>query len=127
MDTKDRLAIARKNKKMTQQQVADLLEMTLQGYQNYEYGKTRLNDRSIIKLCTILTCSPSWLLGMNDSGEQLTEDSELLKRLKESFEALSEEGQQKVVEYTNDLAALKKYSAKSKSTDVQDVGVSGVA
>lgn len=60
-----RIAEARERAHMTQQEAADALGVTVQGYQNYEYGKRDLKASKIRDLCRIFGCSASFLLGIS--------------------------------------------------------------
>lgn len=60
-----RVAEARNLAGMTQQEAADGLGMSLQGYQYYEYGKRDLKASMIRKMCQVFGCSATYLLGMN--------------------------------------------------------------
>lgn len=62
-----RVAEARNNAGMTQQQAADGLEMTLQGYQYYEYGKRDIKASLIKRMCALFGCSATFLLGLDES------------------------------------------------------------
>lgn len=64
--TKNRIAEARALTNLTQQQVADLLGITQQAYQYYEYGNRDVKGSYITKLCEIFGCTASYLLGMTD-------------------------------------------------------------
>ena len=107
-----RLAAARKAKGLTQSQMADMFGLTIQGYQNYEYGQ-EMKSGMIVQVCAILECSPSWLLGVAEEGQQLPPDSPLLMRLKAAFEQLNPTGQTKVVDYAEDLTGNETYAVVS--------------
>lgn len=62
-----RVAEARNNAGMTQQQAADGLEMTLQGYQYYEYGKRDIKASLIKRMCALFGCSATFLLGLDEN------------------------------------------------------------
>ena len=51
-----KLKNARKNKKMTQQELAEKLGITLRAYQNYEYGVCQANYDALKKLANIFEC-----------------------------------------------------------------------
>lgn len=63
---RNRVAIARKKRGMTQQEVADSLGVSQQAYQYYEYGQRDIKASVVRKLCSIFGCSASFLLGMDD-------------------------------------------------------------
>ncbi|GHV01427.1 hypothetical protein FACS1894211_11150 [Clostridia bacterium] len=51
---------------MTQQQVADLLVMSVTGYASWEQGLAEPNLSAIRKLCKIYNISADYLLGLSD-------------------------------------------------------------
>ena len=59
-----RLKEYRKLFKMSQRDVADLLDMTQQGYNRWENGTSEPNASQIIKLCKIFNCTPNDLFGI---------------------------------------------------------------
>lgn len=65
-----RVSEARNKANMTQQEAADRLEMTLQGYQYYEYGKRDIKASLIRKMSDIFGVSAAYLLGLTNDDEQ---------------------------------------------------------
>ena len=59
-----RIAEAREKAGLTQQQAADLLGVSVQGYQYYEYGKRDPKASVVRRLCEIFGVSAAYLLGM---------------------------------------------------------------
>lgn len=82
--TNYRIAEARERARMTQQEAADALGVTVQGYQNYEYGKRDLKASKICELCRIFGCSASFLLGIT-SGE--AESGVVIDRRKDEIDS----------------------------------------
>ena len=62
-----RVSEARNLAGLTQQEAADGLDMTLQGYQYYEYGKRDIKASLIKRMCSLFGCSATFLLGLDDS------------------------------------------------------------
>ena len=91
-----RLKLARESRSITQKQIAEILGITTNAYQLYEYGN-EISSGRLIEICAILECSPNWLLGVRDEGMTLPPDSALLKALKDAFNQLSGAGQQEAV------------------------------
>lgn len=58
-----RLKEYRRMAKMTQQEVAEMLNITQSGYSLWELGKRLPDSKQIIKLCEIFKCSPNDLFG----------------------------------------------------------------
>lgn len=121
----DRLVLAREAKEFSQADVARALGMSQQTYHNYEHGR-EMKASMIKEVCAILECSPSWLLGMTEEGQQLPPESPLLIALKESLSKLNSKGQKKVADYAEDLTGNAEYVVRTKS-EVQDNQVRGIA
>lgn len=69
-ETKFRVADARIRAGMTQQEAADGMGMTLQGYQYYEYGNRDIKASIIKKMCALFGCSATFILGLEYDEEQ---------------------------------------------------------
>jgi transcriptional regulator with XRE-family HTH domain len=91
----ENLRKARREKKLTQQQVADLLGVAKSTYCQYETGASEPNILRLKKLAKILETNIDSLLGI-ESPEQLEKD---FNRLKDKF------GEEKLLAY---FEALKK-------------------
>ena len=61
-----RLKEARKNLRLTQQQVAEKLFMTQQQYSRFENGIFELNYEQLIFLCNLYDVSADYLLGLSN-------------------------------------------------------------
>ena len=59
----------REKLKLSQRDVALMLEMTQQGYHKWESGMSLPNAKQIIKLCDIFKCSPNDLFGFRGVHE----------------------------------------------------------
>ena len=59
-----RLAQARKQARLTQQQVAEKMNILRQAYARYENGIFELNYEQIIMLCKLFDCSSDYLFGL---------------------------------------------------------------
>ena len=105
----ERIKQARKEKQITQSEMASHLGITLQAYQRYEYGN-ELRSSVIIALCAKLECSPSWLLGIKEKGKHLDASDPLMIALHERCSELNLTGQKKIVDYAGDLACNPEYS-----------------
>ena len=62
----NRLADARIRTGATQQEAADAADLTITGYQNYEYGKRDIEGDALRKLAQFFGCSANCLLGVGD-------------------------------------------------------------
>ncbi len=122
-----RLKQKREEMSVTQRQMAETLGITIQGYQNYEYGK-EISSGRLIQICAILECSPNWLLGYHDIGRHLAPESLLLKQLRQAFDRLNNEGQQEAVKRVKELTELRRYTEtgeESSGTNPQAREVAG--
>ena len=62
----DRLKELRKDKGVTQKALAEIMGMTEQAYQKYEYGMREPNHEATIKLADFFDVSVDYLLGRSD-------------------------------------------------------------
>ena len=62
-----RLRDTREDKDLTQSQIADLLNMKYQQYQNYESGKRELPIHHLKTLCKFYNITADYFLGLTDS------------------------------------------------------------
>lgn len=61
-----RLRAARMARKLTQQRVADILEMTVNAYQKYEQAERFPSLETLVKLADLFNVPTDWLLGRDD-------------------------------------------------------------
>jgi len=59
-----KLKEARKQKGLTQKDIAHVLDVSQSNVSNYEKGNYHLSSEQIIKLVTVLECSADYLLGL---------------------------------------------------------------
>lgn len=64
MEFHERLKQLRVSKNLTQQQVAQALEMAVRQYQRYEHGERKPTYDTIIRLCHFFEISSDELLGL---------------------------------------------------------------
>lgn len=112
-----RLVEAREAKGMSGAQLARELGMSQQKYHPYEHDR-EMKASMIVKVCAVLECSPSWLLGIRDDGMNLPPESELLKSLKQEFEKLNTKGKKKAVEDVGELVFVPEY--RKSAMDAKD-------
>ena len=65
------LRAARDLRAMTQQQVADAVGITLNAYQNYEYGKRDIRSSILARLAKVLDVTSDYLLGIDPEPRHL--------------------------------------------------------
>ncbi len=61
-----RLQTLRKEKKLKQKEMAELLQCTERHYQRLEYGKTNVTATTLMFLCDYFNVSADYLLGRTD-------------------------------------------------------------
>ena len=64
-----RLLEIRKQRGLSQRQIAELLDMQQQQYCRYENGQNEIPVRHVITLCRFYGISADWLLGLKDTME----------------------------------------------------------
>jgi len=92
----ERLSKLRKSKKLTQQDMADKLGITRQGYGNYESGKRDIDSNTLIKISDILRVNTDYLLGRTDNKDGIDIDanlSDIDKEIMREFRKLAPEDQ----------------------------------
>lgn len=62
----ERIRILRKNNKLTQQQIGQILNMSQTGYNQYETGKNDIPTNILIKLSEFYNISIDYLLNLTD-------------------------------------------------------------
>lgn len=77
----NKLKECRKAKKMTQEEVAKLLNVTTQTYQNYELNKREPNIETLIKLANIFDTTIDYLIGREKKQLINKNDKEILEYL----------------------------------------------
>ncbi len=66
----DRIRDLREARRLTQQQIADVLGIRQQVYSKYELGVRSLPLEHLMKLCRYYGASADWILGLGDVKEQ---------------------------------------------------------
>ena len=85
----DNLRLLRKNFKLTQQEVADILGVDRSTYTFYEAGKSTPTKENIIKLCDIYNVTVGYLLGVEKNCPEL-KVANRSDRIDEGTDGLSE-------------------------------------
>ena len=83
---RNRLKTCRKECKLTQQQVADLLNIDRSAYAYYELGVSSPSVENLFKLAVIFKVEAEWLMGMSTGKSNLRSpegDLSLLKAVRE--------------------------------------------
>ena len=67
MDILHNLKKIRMDRNLSQEDIAEALDITQQQYIRYEIGKNEIPVRYVIALCKFYNISSDWLLGLKDS------------------------------------------------------------
>lgn len=62
----ERVLLLRKEKNLTQTQLADAMGVLVRAYQNYEYGEREPSAFKVAELARFLGVSTDYLLGLDD-------------------------------------------------------------
>lgn len=119
MALKERLKALRKDKGISQQQVADQLGITRQAYNNYEAGKRKPDTDMLLALSAFFKVSTDYILGKSDDPDSGTsyETPLILKSqqaLLDIMEGLSDEKKERLLELAE---MLKTVEAVEKDKD----------
>lgn len=108
-----RLRNARKNKGLTQKQLADLINAKHNSVSDWENDKNKPDPDTIEYICGALDIPVSFLFSESvqnkNSPESHEMESEELHPLLAIFYDLNPEGQEKLMEYAQDLSDMPKY------------------
>lgn len=117
-ETKFRVADARIRAGMTQQEAADGMGMTLQGYQYYEYGNRDMKASVIKKMCALFGCSATFLLGLEFDEEQEKKIADAkLTEIVEAYNGMDYEGKERLHEQA--MFLQQKYSGEKTETRIE--------
>lgn len=112
-----RLKEIRKSRHLKQQDVADILNIKLRTYQNYEREINGPGIDVICKLADYYEVTTDYLVGLSDQENNYPD--ELLLVL---YKKLNREGKMKLLEYANDLNQIERYQKKEmQNNTVSDV------
>ena len=107
MTTGERIRQLRIEHQMTQEELGTKVGVQKAAIYKYENGLiVNLKRSTLEKLAIVLETTPTYLMGLEDSESNSTVLSELTPQqsaLLSSFDQLNEEGQQKAVDYVEDL------------------------
>lgn len=101
------IKVLRKNNKLTQKDMAGILNITQPSYCDWENGKTRPSIEDLIKLADYFGVSVDYLIGReSEDGRVIIENglSEKQRNLLNDFDSLPAPAQQKALGYIQGLA-----------------------
>lgn len=112
----------------TQQEVALKLGVTFQNVSSWERGKSKIDIDTLIRLCGIYEVN--FIDALNKANENenspasATAETEDLdkdeKTLIQNYRALNDEGQEKLLDYSDDLVSSSKYTKNNQSQVSQE-------
>ena len=123
-DIGQRIKSIRKQKGITQKELASKLGMSITGLQNYEYGDTIPSLKQIEKIAAALEVPPADImvdyLDRSLESERISRETNALNVISEmygvdvqellnSYAPLNERGRTKALEYVGDLCEQEKY------------------
>lgn len=109
----ERIKELRKNHHLTQEEFGERVGVQKSGVCKWEKGKVdNISRVTIERICEAFNVTPQWLLGMEEPSRTITE------QVAEMLDRLNEDGQEKVLEYVQDLVASGRYSLKCNQSQV---------
>lgn len=93
MNFGDKIREARKSKKLTQRQFAELIDAKHNSVSNWENNQNKPDPDTIERICGVLDISPSYLLGTKDLEPSITDKE---KELLNKYNELDEKGKHTV-------------------------------
>ena len=113
MTTGERIRQLRIQHQMTQEELGAKVGVQKAAIYKYENGLiVNLKRSTLEKLAIVLETTPTYLMGLEDNENDSSILSELTPQqsaLLSSFDQLNEEGQQKAVDYVDDLVLTGRY------------------
>lgn len=113
-----RVSEARSLAGMTQQEAADGMGMTLQGYQYYEYGNRDMKASVIKRMCALFGCSATFLLGMDydEEAEEEIADAKLTEIIN-AYRTMDPDGRDRLHEQA--VFLCQKYTGEKAETGIE--------
>jgi transcriptional regulator with XRE-family HTH domain len=103
-----RIVMYRTEKQMLQKELAEKVGISPTVLNYYEKDKREPNVMTIKRLADVLSITGDELLGLPEHTKPIGL-SKTERRIVEGFRSLNEEGQEKIVEYVDDLVSSQKY------------------
>lgn len=116
----ERIKQLREQSKLSQQELADKLNVTKQAISQYERGIRKPDYETILSLCDLFNVSSDYLLGKTNMTLRMVTEEDLEKlscqltpseqTLLTGFRKLNTTGQEKAIDYVEDLTENEKYT-----------------
>ena len=114
------LSTLMENKNVTKKQLSEKLPIGKNQFKYWETNGNIPNGETLIALSDFFDCSVDYLLGRSKQKKPLANigrDDEKKDRLISNYEKLNAEGQEKLVEYSDDLVATNRYVKSNAGAD----------
>ncbi len=105
----ERIRLARKSRRLTQEVLARQMGIGKKSLENYENGITEPTLSVIAKICTYCECDRAWLLGVNIGPSSINSNDDMPTNLK-SWPALSDHERslyERLLDAKDEIARLK--------------------
>ena len=110
---------ARENAGYTQKELAEIVGVAPNTFHGYESGKHDPKSDLLAQIARACRVSVDYLLGLSPDPQpnysQCESGEPEEKRLIKNYRSLNEEGQEKLLEYSDDLVELGKYKKRDKA------------
>ena len=119
MEFRDRLKALRKENRMTQARLGELLNYGYTAIANYEAGRNQPSITDLKKIASIFNVSMDYLLGATDLRQPFTVDDETAEfnEFRRYYVQLSQEGKSELLEYMRYLVF--KEQAPAATNDIR--------
>lgn len=114
MEIKERIKTLRKERKLTQEEFAKMLDVSVMTIRRYESGKQEPKPTTMKKMAEILSVTVESLISKSVENSVSTDLTDTEVSLINTFRSLNESGQNKVVEYAQDLNDNPKFKKNNK-------------
>ncbi|MDI9413380.1 MAG: XRE family transcriptional regulator [Bacillota bacterium] len=108
----DRIRKQRQNKKWSQKDLAQKLNLTQQAIARWEGSKTNPDSEMLIQLSKLFNCSVDYLLGQTDDPNNRELPDTVAPYLPEGFDELSPEARKEVLDFIDYV--MVKYAKEKK-------------
>ncbi len=125
---RERLVKAREFIGQNRKEFAETLNMSYRTITNYENGSREPGSDYLARVADVCGCTTDWLLGLSDDARCCSPYSSLLAQgsdpqfeaLRRNYDSLNEEGQEKLIGYSDDLVQSGKYKKFGQYRMVQE-------
>lgn len=114
MEFKDRLKALRKEKRLTQVKLGEMLNYGYTAIANYESGRNQPSIPDLKKIASIFNVSMDYLLGVNDIRHPyvIDDDTAEFNEFRRRYALLNEDSKEKLLDYMQFLAYQESLSPK---------------